>query len=117
MTAPCRSRTAGGGQNVGRLRGSAPEDARELGEAMRGVRQEAAGMREDDAGSGIPVHDAVQHELDSGSSGVERVVDERAWDAGRRRKRWLPGMDEHDGVAAGELRPEWRDRRLAAVVP
>ena len=74
-------------------------------------------MREDDAGSGIPVHDAVQHELDGGSSGVERVVDERAWDAGRRRKRWLPGMDEHDGVAAVELRPDWLERRLAEIFP
>jgi len=59
---------------------------------MRGVRQEATGMREDDAGSRIPVHDAVQYELDGRSRGVERVVDERAGDAGRCRKGRLRGM-------------------------
>src|SRR5205823_4271710 len=34
-----------------------------------------------------------------------------------RRKRWLPGMDEHDGVAAVELRPDWLERRLAEIFP
>src|SRR4051812_45009394 len=92
-----------------------PEDARELGEAMRGIRQEAAGMREDDAGSWIPVHDAVQHELDGRSSGVERVVDERTCDATRSRKRWLPGMDEYDGSAAVECRPDWLESRIAEI--
>jgi hypothetical protein len=43
-------------------------DAREFGEAIRGVGQEAAGMCEDDAGSRIPIHNAVQHELDGRST-------------------------------------------------
>jgi len=51
-------------QNVDQLRGVGPEDTPELGEAIRGIRHEAASMREEDAGSCISVNDAVQHELD-----------------------------------------------------
>ena len=50
---------------------------REFGEAIRGITHEAAGMRQDDVGSRVSVHDAVQHELNGGSGGVERIIDER----------------------------------------
>ena len=43
-------------------------------------------MREDDAGSRILVHDAVQHELNRCSGGIEWVVDEWAGDASRSRR-------------------------------
>src|SRR5258708_26157057 len=92
-------------QNVGRPRSIGPENMRELGEAMRGIRQEAARMREDDPGSRIPVHDAVQDELDGRSGGIEWIVDERAGDASCWWE-WQPGMQEHDGLAAGQFRPQ-----------
>jgi hypothetical protein len=71
-------------------------------------------MREDDAGSRIPVHDAVQDELDGCSGGIKWVVDERTGDAGRRRE-WQPGMHEHGGLAAVEFRPQRLERRIAEV--
>src|SRR6202022_749436 len=72
-------------------------------------------MREDDVGSRIPVHDAVQHELDSRSRGIERVVDERAGDASYRRQGQC-GMNEHDGLASIEFRPQWLEGRIAEVI-
>ncbi|MEA2787721.1 MAG: hypothetical protein QOG73_127 [Acetobacteraceae bacterium] len=62
-------------------------------------------MLEDDAGSRIPVDDAVQHELDRRSCGCERVVDDLTGDAGCR---WQlqSRMHEHHGLAAVKFRSE-----------
>jgi hypothetical protein len=53
------------------------EYPRELGEAKGGVGQEAARVREDDADPRMPVQDAVEDELDTGSRGLERKVRHR----------------------------------------
>jgi hypothetical protein len=86
MTTPCRNRSAGTPENVGWRRSIGTKDARKLGEAMRGIGHKAAGMRQDNADSEIPVHYTVQDELDGRSGGIKWVVDERTGDASHRRQ-------------------------------
>jgi hypothetical protein len=115
MRALCRIDALETRQNVSWIRCIGPEDGRELGEAMRGIRQEAAGVRENDAGARISVNDTVQHELDSRSCRVERIVDKRTSDAIRGPKGWLSGMHEYDGSATVEFSPERLEYRLAQI--
>ena len=76
-------------------------------------------MREDDADPRIPVQDAVEDELDSGSRGLEWEVCHRRGNSRRRREGWLSwgvaGMFEYDGVAAVEFGPERLERCISEV--
>jgi hypothetical protein len=78
-------------------------------------------VREDDADRRIPVQDAVEYELDTGSRGLEREVRHGRGNSRRRREGWLSWgvarVFEYDGVAAVEFGPQRLERWISEVLP
>src|SRR3984893_9205285 len=83
---------------------------------MSGIRQEAAGMRQDDLDPWTARDHPVQHELHGGARCIERIVDDGAGDALDDRDRRLGRMDEDHGRAPFELRPKRAESGIAQIV-
>jgi hypothetical protein len=100
---------------VGLTRCVRPEDVREFSEALRGIRHEATRMRQDDVRSRVSVHDAVQYELNGGSGGVERIIDEGTGKTRRSPYGWLSWMHICHSMAAIEFCPDWLEGSFAEI--